>query len=480
MRKKTKEVEKVLQTHGFSINSIISDVMGTFNFRSLCSKAGFSKGQGYAVSDIITLMLILPLMLLNSVNAFYKSEFKKVTAMQKDAIYRLKNNERMPWRNLLYQIAKQFQKLVNPNKDKASHSAFIFDDTIDSRVGRRIENISYVHDHVAGRKKTTLGFKNLTMGFFDGKSFLPLDFSLHSEKKLKKKYRKEQYKKERKAQTNGAKRKKECTTDKITSSIRMLKRAVKHGFQAHYVLVDSWFPSKDFIRAVREIKQGMMHVVCAMRKDFRKYTYNDEQLNAKELLKVLKREGKEKRSRKRNIRYFEVTVYYEGIDEMVKLYFCRFPYQKDWRLYLSTDTDLSFLEMMEVYSIRWTIEVFFRETKQQLQLGKCQSRDFDAQIAHVTTTYILYAFLSYFRRVNDYESLGGLFEEIKNDMTEKNLAQRLWEMFEELIQIIIVAISESGMVDLKAFKQSEEYAYIKDLFEDSFLGNQLFIGDKAS
>lgn len=106
------------------------------------------------------------------------------------------------------------------------------------------------------------------------------------------------------------------------------------------------------------------------------------------------------------------------------------------------------------------MEVFFKETKQQLQLGKCQSRDFDAQIAHVTTTYILYSFLSYFRRVNDYESLGGLFEEIKNDMVEKNLTERLWEMFDELIQIVIVAISETGIVDLKSFKESEEYAYI--------------------
>jgi len=33
MRKKTKEIEKVLQTHGFSINSIIRDVMGDGNFQ---------------------------------------------------------------------------------------------------------------------------------------------------------------------------------------------------------------------------------------------------------------------------------------------------------------------------------------------------------------------------------------------------------------------------------------------------------------
>lgn len=85
----------------------------------------------------------------------------------------------------------------------------------------------------------------------------------------------------------------------------------------------------------------------------------------------------------------------------------------------------AFINMIEIYAVRWTIEVFFKEAKQYLRLRKCQSRDFDIQIVHVTTTYILYTFLAYFRRINDYESLGGLFEEIRDDMLEKNLAERL-------------------------------------------------------
>ncbi|MFZ3102081.1 MAG: transposase [Desulfitobacteriaceae bacterium] len=127
---------------------------------------------------------------------------------------------------------------------------------------------------------------------------------------------------------------------------------------------------------------------------------------------VLKNEGQEKRCRKRNTRYFEAVVDYERIGQ-IKLYFCRFPYHKKWRLFLSTDTSHSLLSMLEVYSVRWSIEVFFKETKQHLKLGICQSRDFDAQIAHITTCYVLYTLLAYFRRVNAYESLGRLFAEIK-------------------------------------------------------------------
>ncbi|MDI6915824.1 MAG: transposase [Desulfitobacteriaceae bacterium] len=479
MRKSVKEIENVLQTHGYSINNIIFEVMKTFKFKTLCCQAGFQKQAGYSTSEIITLIIMLPMMLLKSVNALYKSEFQKVTAMKKDSIYRLKNNEKMPWRPLLLAVAKQFQRLVNPEKQIASNSAFILDDTTEAKTGRRIERISIVHDHVAGKKGNKLGFKNLTLGLFDGKSFTPLDFSLHSEKPLKKRrHRKEQFDKQRNPKSSGAKRIRECKVDKITNGLNMLKRAIKHGFRAKYVLVDSWFSSKDFILTARESAQESMHVICGIRKDKRKYTYNEKSLNAQQLLGTLKNEGKEKRCRKRNTRYFEVVVTYEEIGE-VKLYFCRFPYQKEWRLFLSTDTSLSFLSMMEIYSVRWTIEVFFKEAKQHLKLGTCQSRDFDAQIAHVSSCYLLYILLAYFRRVNAYESLGGVFHVIKDELLEKNLAERIWNLFEELLQVIIADMARHGFVDILEFKDSAEYQYIKELFEDSFLNNQLKMLDKA-
>jgi hypothetical protein len=58
----------------------------------------FQKQDGYSASEIVSIMVMLPLMVINSVHSFYKSEFQKVTAMKKDALYRLKNNEKMPWK----------------------------------------------------------------------------------------------------------------------------------------------------------------------------------------------------------------------------------------------------------------------------------------------------------------------------------------------------------------------------------------------
>ena len=480
MRKPVKEIENVLQSHGYSINNIIVEVMKTFKIKTLCRQVGFQKEAGYSTSEILTLMLMLPLMLLKSVHALYKSEFQKVTTMKKSCIYRLKNNEKMPWRALLLVMSKQFQRLVNPTNLVADKSAFILDDTTLAKTGRRIEQMTKVFDHVAGKKGSKLGFKNLTLGLFDGKSFLPIDLTLQVEKPLKNaRHRKERFKKQRDPKSAGAKRIKECHVSKIANGLNMLKRALKQGFRAKYVLVDSWFASYEFIQTVRDLNKKSMHLICGVRKDSRKYLYNGDSLNASQLQKVLKNEGNEKRCRKRNIRYFEVLVNYEGIGQ-VKLFFCRFPYQKKFRLFLSTDTSLSLLTMLEIYSIRWTIEVFFKETKQHLKLGACQSRDFDAQIAHITTCYLLYTLLAYFRRVNDYESLDGLFAEIKDQLVEKNVAERLWELFDELLQVVITSVAKSGLVDIMEFANSVEYQYLKELFENSFLTNQMKALENAS
>nr|WP_148436705.1 hypothetical protein [Gracilibacillus timonensis] len=65
-------------------------------------------------------------------------------------------------------------------------------------------------------------------------------------------------------------------------------------------------------------------------------------------------------------------------------------------------------------------------------------------------------------------------------MTQKNIAEQLWEMFDELLDVVIAAISESGSIDIKTFKKSPEYKYLEDLFEASFLGNQLFGKNNAA
>jgi len=52
---------------------------------------------------------------------------------------------------------------------------FIVDDSILTKHGRKIENISYVFDHNIGH--SVLGFCTVTLGLFTGQGFYPLDFA---------------------------------------------------------------------------------------------------------------------------------------------------------------------------------------------------------------------------------------------------------------------------------------------------------------
>jgi len=150
MQQDLSEVGKVLETHEDSLTTVLLDAAKTLKFPSSIKKAGFEKAQGYGVTEIIMLMMLLPFLVLNSVNDLFTSHFRQITAMRNDSIYRLQNDERIPWRAILYGVVRRFQRLVNPQKTVAPNSALIADDTTDARTRSHIATISCVFDPVEG------------------------------------------------------------------------------------------------------------------------------------------------------------------------------------------------------------------------------------------------------------------------------------------------------------------------------------------
>jgi hypothetical protein len=101
---------------------------------------------------------------------------------------------------------------------------------------------------------------------------------------------------------------------------------------------------------------------------------------------------------------------------------------------------LAFEEAYKIYSNRWLVEVYFKEGKQHLGLGKCQAQDFDAQIASTTLCMLQYNILSIIKRFHDYETLGELFRASNKDAVKLTLSQQIWliiiEIMSELSQIL--------------------------------------------
>jgi len=521
-----------------TLASTLSEVIGKFKLKSHLATFDALKSKGLAISSIVSILTLLPFYGVSSVYAFIKNGIKESDIRgKKDVYYDVKNNEFIDWRTLLLLHAKRFRYLMLQNQSTIINGirAIIFDDTPIEKTGKKTEKLSSMFDHVSGGY--IFGYKLLVCGFWDGGSFIPLDFSFHREKgtkneelikvfkkaqnvlektkcalekctgslskkelaltnwtrnyelkpnktnkikltnaktichkvseehkqyardlvvrqkefeqakkKLKQFYqkgklfglttkeRKEQFKKDVANGSFGHTRRREADKSKIDMAIEMLSRSVKHGFIPDYVLIDSWFFCFEILEKLSTLKNGAIKLVSMVKINNQKFfdCKANKEMPIKMILKRHERESKTCKSLK--AKYIKVTCKYKGI--RVNLFFVKMGRSQNWHLLLTTNLTLNFIDLMGVYQIRWSIEVFFKECKQHLNLGKCKSSCFDAQIADTTVTMLQHIMLGYYKRINCQQTFGGLFEAISKEMVELDLVSRMIELMWELIEVI--------------------------------------------
>ena len=103
--------------------------------------------------------------------------------------------------------------------------------------------------------------------------------------------------------------------------------------------------------------------------------------------------------------------------------------------WLTTDLNLRFMRAYEIYSMRWSIEVFFSDSKRLLGLADCSSRDFSAHIAHVSLVMIRYNILASIKRTLDYGTIGGLFGDMYLGVHELTVVEKIWAITSDAILI---------------------------------------------
>lgn len=437
--------------------------LNILGFNKIKCKFSWCKKAGFSFESLISTLLILPLIGINSIYGLTTNNGTESSQCGKDAYYRILANQKINWRAFLAQFVKQYllkDELFTPSTDATK--CMVFDDTDLSKTGKTIEGVSKIYDHVS--KTFYLGFKLLVAGYWNGSVFIPIDFSLHRESKTSKlrygltaKQRKAQKKTPRCSRTVAAKRYNELNKKKTDLLVQMFSRAVKRKIPVDYILMDTWFTSVGLLKRLRGIC-GSTHIIGM-------YKYNSKVKvgsKVKKISELKKQKTKPKRCRKFNYHYHHYIAEIDGL--RVAVFISKRGKNGKWHTLITTDTSLKFVKAIEVYSIRWSIEVFFKEAKQLFGLGRCQSTNFDVQVAQITLTMTQYLLTSIRYRMEAYETIGGLFKDLKQDYIENKLNIRILAVVNLIVTVLekLIESIDIEYVTRKIISNIEEFGFLKN------------------
>jgi hypothetical protein len=399
----------------------------------------------YTRLQVFELLLLFPLFMVKNAFHYSDSSLARIISCKKDVFYRFMENGSFDWRKIVYRINLQLlNKVILRNEDNKSKDpvCLIIDDTDLPKTGAKIEKIGRIFSHVT--HSSLLGFKALFLCRTDGKTQTVLDFSLHGEEGkhpekpfgMTIKQRDKQYSKVREETEAVHKRIGEYTQSKIEKAIEMVEHAIREGIRFDYLLADSWFTCTDIVKFIKS-RHMCCHYLGMIKMGKTKYLFEKRQLSAKELVKLLQARKAINYSRKLHCHYGVADVELGGV--RVRLFFCRRSKNADWNGLLTTNIKLDFNEAYRVYSRRWVVEVYFKEAKGLLGLGKSQSRDFASQIASISITMLQYNILSTIKRFSAYQTIGGLFHEATDGAIQLSVTERIWGFLQEIVRIIAEA-----------------------------------------
>ena len=435
---KLTELQKYFSSEEKAIDTLFR-VLGSLKMMNRPFHAVDKVNTQYCGKQIFMVILLFPLFAVKDISHFSGSYLYKTCQCGKDVFYRLINSPLFDWRKLQYQITGQLIRRVEKHaqvSDDVPIRCLIADDTDLPKRGRCFEMLSRIFSHVT--HSYNYGFKGLFLGYHDGKSFFGLDFSLHGEKGkdnekpygLTRKQTKKRFKSKRPQKSCSQQRVNEYYKTKTEMLIEMIARAISTGIVFDYLLTDSWFTNFELIKFITTGK-----IKCffpgMVKNGNTKYLFRGKEVTFSHILKILKHSQRAQESKKLKCKFYQADVELKGIK--IRLFFCKTTKRSKWHGLLTTNTELSFEKAFEIYATRWTIEVFFKECKQLLRLGKCESRHFEAQIAATTLCIIQYNMLSVIRRFDGYESLGALFRQANAETVELTVKEPIWLLIKEIL-----------------------------------------------
>ena len=435
-----------------NVSAFIENFLTAYGIFRLLSKCGGLKLKGIPVKELFTYTLT---------NAFRMGSFymqnklgKVRDVFSKNTYYRFLMNPRTNWLRFTTLLSERIinghiRPLTSGNRD----DCFVIDDSLYERTGfKRTELASRVFDHVSMRYKK--GFRLLTLGWTDGCTFLPINYSLlasNDDEKILGPCNKTD------RRTIAGKRRLLARQKATSVMVDLLKTALAAGHKAKYVLFDSWFSNPRQLLAIKEL--GLDTIAMVKRSSKRFYVFEGKSMDIKKIFAS----NKKRRGRSRYLLSVNVKVGQDkngenGVDARIVCVRNR-NNRKDWIAIICTDMSLSENDIIRIYGHRWDIEVFFKTCKSSLLLRKeYHGLSYDGLTAHVAMVFTRYMLLAVSKRDNeDDRTLGELFYIMIAEVADMT--------YHEAMQIIVEAMLATVQEEFHITDEQIETFYAKFMFK---------------
>jgi hypothetical protein len=387
------------------------------------------------LGNVLCALLVWPLLKVKSLHCFC-AELCQFLEGEVSVLYDFLGREDINWRGLESELSR---RVYQANEMGCrSESAFVVDDSSKARAGRKVEGTSCYFDHTEGRHRT--GHQMLQLGLASPKGFLPIEAQLvMGEKGAINKPKDKPFRDQRSSAARDMRRAREQTKHQLVRD--MIPRALRAGFKAQYALADAWFGCKENVACCLD---NQLTAIFQMKRGNLAYQHQGRSYTASQLYAKVQRHMRPKNPRARyKTASLVVSLNLETDDQQparwvkVRLVFSapvRATHAQTWVVFLCTDVSLSDAKILEVYALRWSIEVYFKEIKQNLGFLKEQSGRYQVAYASVHLAALRYLLLFEAMLRSGQLSYGEIRDRESGRLQTLTYAVLLWQLFRALIE----------------------------------------------
>lgn len=269
------------------VDNEIQESLRRLKFWVHFSRHGFAeKRGGYPVRTVVFTLLVWVFLNKDSIRSFLGGLVSSFFPGGKDVLYDFFKREDVNWRGVTMGVCKEIY--VKRNLAAVRETAFVVDDSIRKRSGKKVEGVSKHFEHSEGR--CVMGQQVVHLGFSWPDGYIPIDSQIYiGEKKVHPLVNEFADRRSAVAKDYDVALKK----NKHEQLELMLKRATRLGIKAKYLLGDSWYGCRKNVKLAFAL--GLI-AIFRMKRGNLKYRLNGNGYTLVELCHLVKRRLEKKRN----------------------------------------------------------------------------------------------------------------------------------------------------------------------------------------